>query len=72
MKNLVLAASLLIGVSTFSQTKLDATKLNYLPADASPMDATYYPLQVLSSKSEMPKVKVVYSRPQKKKQSGFW
>ncbi|RZJ28857.1 MAG: DUF2911 domain-containing protein [Chryseobacterium sp.] len=66
MKNLIIAASLLIGVSAFSQVKLDATKLNYLAADASPMDATYYPLQVLSSKSEKPKIKVLYSRPQKK------
>lgn len=71
MKNLILAASLLIGVSAYSQAKLDATKLNYLPADASPMDATYYPVQVLSSKTETPKVKVVYSRPQKKSRVVF-
>lgn len=71
MKNLILAAFLLIGVSAYSQAKLDPTKLNYLSADASPMDATYYPLQALSSKSETPKVKVVYSRPQKKNRVVF-
>jgi hypothetical protein len=71
MKHLILAASLLIGVSAFSQAKLDPTKLNYSSADASPMDATYYPVQVLSSKTETPKVKVVYSRPQKKNRVVF-
>lgn len=70
MKNLILAASLLIGVSTFSQAKIDPTKLNYLPVDVSPMDAVYYPLQATSSK-DMPKVKVLYSRPQKKNRAVF-
>ncbi len=71
MKNLILAASLLIGVSAFSQAKLDPTKLNYFSVDVSPMDATYYPIQVTSSKSDTPKVKVVYSRPQKKNRVVF-
>ena len=71
MKNLILAASLLIGVSAYSQAKLDPMKLNYFSADASPMDATYYPIQVLSSRTETPKVKVVYSRPQKKNRVVF-
>lgn len=66
MKNLLLAAALLIGVSAFSQSKMNPTKVSYPPADASPMDATYFPLQVTSSKTETPKVKVLYSRPQKK------
>ena len=70
MKNLLIAASLLIGVSAFSQAKLDPTKLNYFSVDASPMDAVYYPLQVTSSK-DTPKVKVIYSRPQKKNRVVF-
>lgn len=66
MKKLILVASLLVGVSAFSQAKIDPTKLNYMPVDVSPMDAVYYPLQVTSSKTETPKVKLEYSRPQKK------
>lgn len=66
MKNLIIAASLLVGISTFSQAKIDPTKLNYMSVDVSPMDAVYYPLQVTSSKTETPKVKLQYSRPQKK------
>jgi hypothetical protein len=71
MKNLIIAASLLVGVSTFSQAKLDPTKLNYSSVDVSPMDAAYYPIQAASSKTETPKVKVVYSRPQKKSRVVF-
>ena len=71
MKNLIIAASLLVGISTFSQAKIDPTKLNYMSVDVSPMDAVYYPLQVTSSKSDTPKVKVVYSRPQKKNRVVF-
>lgn len=71
MKNLIIAAALLIGVSAFSQAKLDPTKLNYFSVDVSPMDASYYPIQVTSSKSDTPKVKVVYSRPQKKNRVVF-
>ena len=71
MKNLIIAASLLIGVSAFSQAKIDPTKLNYFSVDVSPMDAVYYPLQVTSSKMETPKVKVIYSRPQKKNRVVF-
>ncbi len=70
MKNLIIAASLLIGVSAFSQAKIDPTKLNYSSVDVSPMDAVYYPLQATSSK-DTPKVKVVYSRPQKKNRVVF-
>lgn len=70
MKNLIIAASLLLGVSAFSQAKIDPTKLNYSSVDVSPMDAVYYPLQVTSSKDK-PKVKVVYSRPQKKNRVVF-
>ncbi|MCG2794003.1 MAG: DUF2911 domain-containing protein [Weeksellaceae bacterium] len=66
MKNLILVATLLMGFSAFSQNKMDPSKVSYPPADASPMDATYFPLQVTSSKTETPKVKVLYSRPQKK------
>ena len=71
MKNLIVAASLLIGVSAFSQAKIDPTKLNFSSVDVSPLDVVYYPLQVTSSKSETPKVKVVYSRPQKKNRVVF-
>ncbi|SIT98126.1 Protein of unknown function [Epilithonimonas bovis DSM 19482] len=71
MKNLIIAASLLLGVSAFSQAKLDPTKLNYFSVDVSPMDAVYYPLQVTSSKTETPKIKVLYSRPQKKNRVVF-
>lgn len=70
MKNLIIAASLLIGVSAFSQAKIDPTKLNYSSVDVSPMDAVYYPLQATSSK-DTPKMKVVYSRPQKKNRVVF-
>lgn len=66
MKKLIIAASLLVGISAFSQAKIDPTKLNYMSVDVSPMDAVYYPLQVTSSKTETPKVKLEYSRPQKK------
>lgn len=71
MKNLIIAASLLIGVSAFSQAKIDPTKLAFSPVDASPMDATYYPISSASSKTDAPKVKVVYSRPQKKSRVVF-
>lgn len=71
MKKLVLAASLLVGISAFSQAKIDPTKLNYMPVDVSPMDVVYYPLQVASSKTEKPKIKVEYSRPQKKNRVVF-
>ncbi len=71
MKHFILAASLFIGVSAFSQAKIDPTKLNFFSVDVSPMDAAYFPLQVTSSKTETPKVKVVYSRPQKKNRVVF-
>jgi len=71
MKNLIIAASLLVGISAFSQAKIDPTKLNYMSVDVSPMDAVYYPLQVTSSKTETPKVKLEYSRPQKKNRVVF-
>ncbi len=70
MKKLILVASLLVGISTFSQSKIDPTKLNYASVDVSPMDVVYYPLQATSSKGT-PKVKVVYSRPQKKNRVVF-
>ncbi|WP_379967983.1 DUF2911 domain-containing protein [Epilithonimonas sp. UC225_85] len=68
MKNLILVASLLIGVSAFSQAKIDPTKLSYASVDVSPMDAVYFPLNATSAKTvaDGAKVKVVYSRPQKK------
>ena len=71
MKKLIIVTSLLIGVSSFSQSKIDPTKLNYFQADVSPMDAVYFPLQVTSSKTETPKIKVEYSRPQKKNRVVF-
>ena len=71
MKKLIIATSLLIGVSAFSQAKLDPTKLNYFSVDASPLDVVYFPIQVTSSKTEAPKAKVVYSRPQKKNRAVF-
>lgn len=71
MKKLILVASLLVGISAFSQAKIDPTKLNYMSVDVSPMDAVYFPLQVTSSKSDAPKIKVEYSRPQKKNRVVF-
>ena len=71
MKQIITVIALAIGVSTFSQVKLDPTKLNYSGVDASPLDVAYYPVGVTSSKSDSPKIKVVYSRPQKKNRVVF-
>lgn len=66
MKQLVTIFALLIGVGVFSQPKIDPTKLSYPPADNSPLDMIYYPRSVAFSETETPKIKVIYSRPQKK------
>lgn len=71
MKHLIVAASLLIGISVFSQAKIDPAKLSYPAADVSPLDMVYYPLGAASSKNELPKIKVIYSRPQKKNRVVF-
>lgn len=71
MKNLIIAASLLVGVSTFSQAKLDPTKLNYSSVDVSPMDAAYYPIQAASSKTETESKSGLFPSA-KKEQSCFW
>ena len=71
MKQLLFATSLLIGTCAFSQSRIDPTKLNYFSVDASPLDEVYFPLEVTSSKADSPKVKVLYSRPQKKNRAIF-
>lgn len=73
MKQLMIAALLLTGVITFSQKKTDPTTLNYASVDASPLDVVYYPLGATYAKTiaDGPKIKVTYSRPQKKNRVVF-
>lgn len=66
MKHLITAITLLISAFAFSQTKIDPTKLSYASVDVSPLDEVYFPLDVASSKTDSPKIKIIYSRPQKK------
>ncbi|MFC4211765.1 DUF2911 domain-containing protein [Pedobacter lithocola] len=68
MKNIILVVFALLCFSAKAQETPNA-ELKFAPADSSPADIVYFPLNAAKVKAgdiTKPKIKVVYSRPQRK------